>query len=567
MFKVKLWTLKVKTEAFVKSPGFLEKLGFVKSSVISIVLGLLVGVLFIFSNGENGFAFLGTAFVRALSTNVDRTLVYFGVYILIGLGLALGFKLKIFNMGGSGQILSGLLMSYLIMSSIGNDTKNAFLIFIMFIISGMLISVLCGAMKVYLNVHEVASSILLNWIFWYLLKWYMTVSGTPAASPSLNESMAMLGNSLWALCVMLALISVVVVYIIFTFTTTGYKVKVIGNSPTAAKYAGIKSQYYILMVMAIQGALISMAGFFYYFLIQGSVTFNKDLVPQLGFDGIPIALVAFNNILGIVPIAFFWAIVKEGAAVAITTPNFNNLQPEVADLIFGIIIYCSTLYVIFIKLNLWTKIKEKLYLEKDIITKNQIGVYKLEIKSIKKLIKEIPHLEDLVAIKEEIKKTSRNDKQKIKDLSYQYNELKTFHHRKHLKNIEAIKQLIHDAIENGYRNYRLNSINGLWINFNNQKIGKQFVALDIIIEKISDYDKNEKSIISQECKELIENTKKEISVLKESYLASKLEAKNFLKDLKNEYKKNLKENQDTEKIKKEYFERLVEVKDKYDRLH
>ncbi len=567
MFKIKLWTMKVKTEAFVKSPGFTEKLGFVKSSVISILLGLFVGILFIFTNGENGFAFLGTAFVRALSTNIERTLVYFGVYILIGLGLALGFKLKIFNMGGSGQILSGLLMSYIIMNSIGNDTKNAFLIFIMFIISGMLISVICGAMKVYLNVHEVASSILLNWIFWYLLKWYMTVSGTPAASPSLNESMAMLGNSLWALCVMLALISVIVVYIVFTFTTTGYKVKVIGNSPTAAKYAGIKSEYYILMVMAIQGALISMAGFFYYFLIQGSITFNKDLVPQLGFDGIPIALVAFNNILGIVPIALFWAIVKEGAAVAITTPGFNNLQPEVADLIFGIIIYCSTLYIIFIKLNLWTKIKEKLYLEKDIVTKNQIAVYKLEIKNIKKLIKEIPNLEEVANIKKEINNVSKADKQKLSELSYQYNELKTFYNRKYLKNISVLKESINDAIQNGYKNYELNSIKGLNINFHNKKTKRQFITLDIIIAKISHYDKKEKANISKECTELIENTKQDIKILKESYLASKLEAKAFIKDLKIKYKENLKENQDTEKIKMEYFERLVEVKDKYDRLH
>ncbi|WP_342275461.1 ABC transporter permease [Spiroplasma endosymbiont of Cantharis lateralis] len=567
MFKIKLWTMKVKTEAFVKSPGFTEKLGFVKSSVISILLGLFVGILFIFTNGENGFAFLGTAFVRALSTNIERTLVYFGVYILIGLGLALGFKLKIFNMGGSGQILSGLLMSYIIMNSIGNDTKNAFLIFIMFIISGMLISVICGAMKVYLNVHEVASSILLNWIFWYLLKWYMTVSGTPAASPSLNESMAMLGNSLWALCVMLALISVIVVYIVFTFTTTGYKVKVIGNSPTAAKYAGIKSEYYILMVMAIQGALISMAGFFYYFLIQGSITFNKDLVPQLGFDGIPIALVAFNNILGIVPIALFWAIVKEGAAVAITTPGFNNLQPEVADLIFGIIIYCSTLYIIFIKLNLWTKIKEKLYLEKDIVTKNQIAVYKLEIKNIKKLIKEIPNLEELANIKKEINNVSKADKQKLSELSYQYNELKTFYNRKYLKNISVLKESINDAIQNGYKNYELNSIKGLNINFHNKKTKRQFITLDIIIAKISHYDKKEKANISKECTELIENTKQDIKILKESYLASKLEAKAFIKDLKIKYKENLKENQDTEKIKIEYFERLVEVKNKYDRLH
>ncbi|WP_339029822.1 ABC transporter permease subunit [Spiroplasma endosymbiont of Cantharis nigra] len=567
MFKIKLWTMKVKIEAFVKSPGFTEKLGFVKSSVISILLGLFVGVLFIFTNGENGFAFLGTAFVRALSTNIERTLVYFGVYILIGLGLALGFKLKIFNMGGSGQILSGLLMSYIIMNSIGNDTKNAFLIFIMFIISGMLISVICGAMKVYLNVHEVASSILLNWIFWYLLKWYMTVSGTPAASPSLNESMAMLGNSLWALCVMLALISVIVVYIVFTFTTTGYKVKVIGNSPTAAKYAGIKSEYYILMVMAIQGALISMAGFFYYFLIQGSITFNKDLVPQLGFDGIPIALVAFNNILGIVPIALFWAIVKEGASVAITTPGFNNLQPEVADLIFGIIIYCSTLYIIFIKLNLWTKIKEKLYLEKDIVTKNQIAIYKKEIKNIKKLIKEIPNLEELANIKKEINSVSKGDKQKLSELSYQYNELKTFYNRKYLKNISVLKESIKDAIQNGYKNYEVNSIKGLNINFHNKKTKRQFITLDIIIAKVSHHDKKEKANISKECTELIENTKQDIKILKESYLASKLEAKIFIKDLKIKYKENLKENQDTEKIKKEYFERLVEVKDKYDRLH
>ncbi|QHX36336.1 hypothetical protein [Spiroplasma sp. BIUS-1] len=569
MFKIKLWTLKVKTEAFVNSTTFKEKLGFVKSSAISITLGLLVGILFIFCNGENGFGFLWTALSRALTTNISRTLVYFGVYTLIGLGLALGFQLKIFNMGGSGQILSGLLMSFVIMNSIGNETKNAPLIFFVFIISGMLISVACGAMKVYLNVHEVASSILLNWTFWYLLKWYMTVTGTPTASPVLNEHMAMMGNSLWSLCVLLALLAVIVTYIIATFTTTGYKIRIVGKSSTAATYAGIKSQYYILIVMALQGLFISMAGYFYYFLIQGSITFNKDLVPQLGFDGIPIALVAFNNILGVVPVALFWALVKEGASVAITTPQYNSLQPEIADLIFGIIIYCSTLYVLFVKFHLIEKIKQMIYLEKDVLKKNKIKEYKMEIKTQKALLKDVASLNELSSIKEEILATPKEDKQKIKDLSDQYREVKIFHERKYQKVIADLKQNIVDTINNGYKEFEQKTIKGLSINFSNHKAGKVFSALDQVIEKISDYDKENKAVVKQECEILITEAEIQVKELKAQYLESKKEAKEFLKELNANYKINLKNSDEEQKIniKKEYFEKIMEVKDKYDRLH
>ncbi|WP_339021029.1 ABC transporter permease [Spiroplasma endosymbiont of Atherix ibis] len=635
MFKIKFWTVKVKTEALVKSSTFEEKLSLIKASVISILIGLIVGILFVFCNGENGFLFIWTAISRSLTTNINRTLVYFGCYTLIGLGLSLGFKLKIFNMGGSGQILTGLIMTFVITNTLGTkdpvtgqmilDTKYAPLVFFVTVLSGMTISTLTGALKVYLNVHEVASSILLNWTFWYLLKWYMTIIGNAASTPSLNENMAMMGNSVWALCVLCALFAVVITYIVISYTTTGYRLKIVGMSPSVAKYSGIKSSYYILIVMAAQGAFISIGGFFYYFLIQGSLTFSKDLVPQIGFDGIPVALVAFNNVLGIVPIALFWGIFKEGAAVAITTPELNSLQPEVADLIFGIIIYCSTLYILFFKFNPLQKIKEKLYVQKDIVTKNQIIDYKAEIKKQKLFLKNISQLEELVEIRNKILKTNKEDKNKIASLKELYNEVKIFHYKKHHKNIQILKQNINDLIKNGYLIYKQSSIKGLKLSYSNKKFQSIFSALDNIIKQISDFEDQNK-VFNTQIKEIKRNIKNQLKFLKKSmindsnllesidklkkesfdkiqkiqnekiaykksietksleiinvsnnkinnykknYINSFKKAKDFLNKLLIEYKNDIKNSNQQEKfnIKKKYFEKLMEVKEKHDRLH
>ncbi|WP_338985255.1 ABC transporter permease [Spiroplasma endosymbiont of Diplazon laetatorius] len=633
MFKMKFWTVKVKTEALVKSSTFAEKLNLVKASAMSILIGLLVGVLFVFCNGQNGFEFIWIALSRSLTTNIDRTLVYFGCYTLIGLGLALGFKLKIFNMGGSGQILAGLIMTFVITNTLGQkanpdaqavlDLKFAPLVFLVTIISGMTISTITGALKVYLNVHEVASSILLNWTLWYLLKWYMTINNSASSTPALNENMAMLGNSIWALCVLCALFCVVITYIVIQYTTTGYRLKIVGNSPSAAKYSGIKSPNYILLVMAVQGMFISMGGFFYYFLIQGSVGFGKDLVPQVGFDGIPVALVAFNNVLGIVPVAFLWGILKEGASVAITTPGLNSLNAEVADLVFGIIIYCSTLYVLFVKFDLILKVKQMIYLEKDIITKDEISLRKTKISETKMLLKQVNELEELVKIKEQISALSSEQKEEIQKLSAAYTEIKTFHVRKHKKTIEDLKLEIKDLIEKGYETYNQKSIKGLKISFNNKKAGSEFSTLDLIIENISrvgDFNKecnikikeikkqlaeeikeaklskdesalikieelkikaqNDiqkiqtefkefKSEIENQSNDLIDKTNSDVKGYKEVYVECKKEAQTFLKEVKTTLKNNLKDKDENESsiIKKDYFEKLMEVKEKYDRIH
>gem|GEM_PF-5253093 len=79
----------------------------------------------------------------------------------------------------------------------------------------------------------------------------------------------------------------------------------VGKQKTVAHYAGVNSNLFIIGTTAVQGLFISLGGLFYFYNVERALWFQVDVIPTIGFDAIAVALVAFNNVLGVVPVAFF----------------------------------------------------------------------------------------------------------------------------------------------------------------------------------------------------------------------------------------------------------------------
>ncbi|ARU92280.1 ribose/galactose ABC transporter permease [Spiroplasma clarkii] len=390
-FNTKTWIVKRKTALYLKSPGFTNKFHYIKSSIIAILIGLVLGCITVYITGGNGIAYITTMFVEAFSTfgsktgnQVSRTMNYTTVFIFMGLGLALGFKVGLFNMGGSGQAVLGFAACYLILRDIATnkgvavtslDSSIMLMVFVVFLICGIGVSVLTGILKVYFNIHEVATSIMLNWTIWYIMKWLISENNANL----LQQNWLAISDNTWIIGLVMALISVAITWFVLSYTTVGYKFNMVGKQKTAAKYAGVNGNLFIIMTTAFQGLFISLGGIFYYFNVQKQQTFYTDMVPTIGFDAISVALVAFNNVIGIIPVALLWGIINSGAQAAADEAMSSQ---EMSYVITGVIMYCATIYILFMQFRPILMMKIQNYINKDVELRLLIGQNNEKLKRI-----------------------------------------------------------------------------------------------------------------------------------------------------------------------------------------
>lgn len=129
-------------------------------------------------------------------------------------------------------------------------------------------------------------------------------------------------------------------YVVLNKTTFGYELKACGFNKDAAKYAGINEKRNIVLSMTISGALAGIGAGLYY--LSGASEWNPQVstaLPAIGFNGIPVALLALSNPIGVVFAAIFVAHISVGGAYLPT----KYYQPEIADLIVAVIITCVRL--------------------------------------------------------------------------------------------------------------------------------------------------------------------------------------------------------------------------------
>lgn len=280
-------------------------------------------------------------FLTALSTrfNLVETAVKASPLILTGLAVAVAFRAKFWNIGAEGQLYAGAMAAAFVG---GLAAPGALLIPGMILggaIAGALWALLPAVLRTRFRVDDVVTTLLLNFILLYIMgalldgPWKDTFSGYPD-SPDIGmdaEFPTVPGFSRLHLGIALALLAAPVVWFLIERTVLGFRIKAVGENPDAARYAGIRTGRILLGAAAISGALAGLAGVGE----VGGVHFQvmDDLSPGYGYTGIVIAMLARLNPLGVVPAAFFFAIIitgAEGMSRATGVPVF------LADVIQGV---------------------------------------------------------------------------------------------------------------------------------------------------------------------------------------------------------------------------------------
>ena len=290
--------------------------------------------------------------------------------VMTGLSVALAFKTGLFNIGAPGQYLMGTLATLFIALSIPSGALPGWLIWLLAFLGGILAGMLWGAIpglvKAFLNINEVLACIMTNWIAANLVTWAFDVSklknmvegtksgyiykttyglvdgtyvdGAGVATTKLGLNKIFPGSQINA-GILVAILLAVGVYILISKTTLGYELKACGANRHAARYAGIHDKRNIVLSMALSGGLAA-AGASLYFLSGNTEFFwsTYQSLPAAGFNGIPVALLALNNPLGVIFSAIFMAMLD---VVGLQLTNLTAYNEYITNVIIAVIVYLS----------------------------------------------------------------------------------------------------------------------------------------------------------------------------------------------------------------------------------
>lgn len=325
----------------------------------AVVLGLLAGGLLMAVTGNNPFQGYFFLFAGGLM-NIERignTLAMATPLILTGLSVAFAFRTGLFNIGAAGQALIGGLAATILALTL-NLPKPLFIpvVLVAAAVGGGLWAWLPGLLKARFNVHEVVSTIMMNWIAYWVV--YYTVPSffkgafeteskliPEAASLKMTALTDLFQGSYINLGLVAAVLAVFLVMVILDKTVIGYQLKAVGFNRHAAEYAGINVNRNIVFSMTLAGVLAGLAGATYY--VGYTTSMQIGVLPSIGIDGIAVALLASNSPLGVVGSAIFFGVLQSGKGFM---NAMTKIPPEIGDTIIATIIYFAATSVLFERL-------------------------------------------------------------------------------------------------------------------------------------------------------------------------------------------------------------------------
>ena len=289
--------------------------------LLALAFGLTVGAIFLIFTKKNPFQVYLLILQGSLGSKyfISETLIKATPLILAGLGLAIGFRGGLFNIGAEGQLLVGAFIAALVGFKV-NHLPPFFHILLALgaaCLGGALWAALAGWLKAKRGVHEVISTIMLNYVAIYITNYLVREpfkSGYLPKTPLILSSAKLpllLPNTRLSIGIVLALTLAYLIYRLLEQTVFGYELKAVGFNPQAAEYAGINQIKMIILTMGLSGALAGMAGGVE--ILGLHHRFYGQFSPGYGFDSIAVALLAKNNPLGVVFAALLFAAMRTGA--------------------------------------------------------------------------------------------------------------------------------------------------------------------------------------------------------------------------------------------------------------
>lgn len=364
-------------------------IGSLAASLFCILAGLIIGFIVLFVLGwitmaqdgnavtvmqmlektwASGFkAILHGGFFKSanvMGMGVRAEILQAAPLVMTGLSVAFAFKTGLFNIGAAGQYTVG---AYFALYSALMLKLPWWACLIAAAVGGAIWGAIPGIFKAYLNVNEVISAIMFNWIGLYGVNTLIYQNGTgamfntnttktytikqvspesllPAFNVKVGDTNYFADMFTPTIGIFIAIAVAVLIWVVLNKTVFGYELKACGHNKDAAKYAGINEKRNIVLSMTIAGALAGLgAGLFF---LSGSKEWEplvSTALPAAGFNGISVALLASSNPIGCIFSALFISHITVGGGFM----DASIFPSEVADIISGVVIYLCAFSMLF----------------------------------------------------------------------------------------------------------------------------------------------------------------------------------------------------------------------------
>jgi general nucleoside transport system permease protein len=321
-----------------KRLAFYQRAGGIVTPLLTALLAFIMGGLVVLATGHNPlltfqaiFRGTGLGWISPITLdgwrgwdtstnavdayNLTQTLLTTAPLILTGLAVAFAFRCGLFNIGGQGQYIVGVLAAVYFGSRFTEMGHFQHVLFamVMACLAGALWGAIAGFLKATVGAHEVITTIMLNWIAYWGGSWLLgrdgplqnhtdksiPVSDNIAEKAKLPVFWGDAGLQGLHVGLFIAIASLFVFYLILHRTTLGYEVRAVGFNPEAARYGGISVSRNFILAMGISGLFAGMAGAIDMLGWQYRFGVLDVQVTNIGFIGIAVALLGRNTAVGV----------------------------------------------------------------------------------------------------------------------------------------------------------------------------------------------------------------------------------------------------------------------------
>ena len=335
-----------------ESSSSMSRLGWLKSlwnavsvPTVAVLLALLIGAIILRISGASPIKAYLALYKGSFGSMkaFARTLEKATPLVFSGLAVAFAFKAGLFNIGAQGQLLLGALVSATIGFSVHGlpPVAHATLALAGGALAGALYGAIPGALKAYTGAHEVITTIMLNYVAINLTDYLAdgplkdtSPGNIVARTPKILDSAKIPSVGGIPMGFVIAVIFAIVIWWVLWKTTLGFEIRTVGLNPHAARYAGMKVAYTVILTMLLSGLLAGVGGAVE---TQGVVgRYQPGFNVGLGFDGITIALLGKTHPLGVIPAALLVGAMKAGASQM----QFNaHVAKEITDVIQALMLF------------------------------------------------------------------------------------------------------------------------------------------------------------------------------------------------------------------------------------
>jgi simple sugar transport system permease protein len=321
--------------------------GAVAGFVAIVLAALVLAIPVIYLAGSNPLDAYGALLEGSLGSRqaVAESLISMTPLLFAGLAVAIAFQAGLFNIGAEGQlVIGGLLAGYVGAAWDLPGPMHLAVAIAAGFVGGALWAVIPAVLKAWRGVHEVITTIMMNYVAFSVSQYLVKPGGAlvsesqPQATDRVAPDAAL--PRVWDPTrlhagIFLALITAGLCWYLLYRTPLGFRFRVVGANPTAAAFTGTSTKRVIVQAMLLSGGLAGLAGAVEVLGVHGR--YFDSFSPGYGFDSIAVALLGALNPLGVAAAALFFGMLRAGS---IRLQSDAGLTRDMVTVISGLVVAC-----------------------------------------------------------------------------------------------------------------------------------------------------------------------------------------------------------------------------------